>query len=125
MNRILIVAAVILLFCGQCGADPSAMGFFGQDQVGLAIPSVFGAWGDDAHVGCKGMILLWDESGVFLYDESLTWDAPCNADAAFVLPAFDPATGVLKIPVLMFGGKFFWAEIDGFNVLDWGQYETQ
>lgn len=115
---------------GQC-AGPAAFGFFDQNgapfgdgpiTIGLAVPCVYIA-GDESP--CIGMVLKRDENGAFLYDESWTWPAPCTPAAAFVLPAFDPDTGVLTVPVLMFGGRLFWAKIDGFNVLDWGQYPGQ
>ena len=108
---------------GQCAGQtwPAAFGLFEQNgppfgdeplYAGLAIPCVYVA-GDESP--CIGMVLKQDENGAFHYDETLTWPAPCTPAAAFSMPRFDPDTGVLTVPVLMFGGKLFWAKIDGFH----------
>ena len=132
---VILFATLSLLIVppGQCAGQtwPAAFGLFEQNgapfgdeplYAGLAIPCVYVA-GDESP--CIGMVLKQDENGAFLYDESLTWPAPCTPTAAYVLPVFDPDTGILTVPVLMFGGKLFWAKIDGFTVRDWGQYHVE
>ena len=121
------------LFHEHCYGEfrPAAFGLFEQNgppfgdeplHFGLAIPCVYIA-GDESP--CMGMVLRQDENGAFHFNQSMTWPAPCTPAAAFSMPRFDPDTGVLTVPVLEFGGKLFWVELDGFHVRDWGQYHEQ
>ena len=129
-----IPTLLLILLMGQCSGEtwPAAFGIFEQNgppfgdeslHFGLAIPCVYIPGFGEEKSHCQGMILKQNEDGAFLYDESMTWPAPCTPAAAFVLPVFNATTGHIKIPVLMFGGKLFWVELDGFTILDWGQYE--